>query len=98
MTGTPLQNRIGDIAALCQFLRLDPYEDRDIFNKDITDPWKCGDHELAVSRLKRLLGFVLLRRNQGTVKLPKRTDLRITLQLSQEERVLYNSVETRVTQ
>jgi SWI/SNF-related matrix-associated actin-dependent regulator of chromatin subfamily A3 len=98
VTGTPLQNRLGDIASMCQFLRVYPYDNREKFNQDIINPWKAGDNQTAVSRLKNLLGYILLRRDQGTVQLPKRTDLRYTLQLNPEERVYYNTVERQVTQ
>jgi SWI/SNF-related matrix-associated actin-dependent regulator of chromatin subfamily A3 len=96
VTGTPLQNRLGDVATLCQFLRVHPYDDRETFNNDIIDPWKAGDNSTAISRLKRLLQCILLRRSKGSVQLPKRTDLRHTLQLSEEERQHYSTAENNV--
>jgi SWI/SNF-related matrix-associated actin-dependent regulator of chromatin subfamily A3 len=69
-----------------------------MFNRDIINHWKNGDSQLAVSRLKRLLSYILLRRSQGTVKLPKRTDLKYTLQLRSDEREHYDAVQTRVIQ
>ncbi|KAH8698038.1 SNF2 family N-terminal domain-containing protein [Phaeosphaeriaceae sp. PMI808] len=94
VTGTPLQNRLGDIATLCQFLRVYPYNSRETFNRDIVNPWKAGNNEVAITRLKTLLQCILLRRSQGTVELPKRTDLKFTLQLSREERKHYEKVES----
>jgi SNF2 family DNA or RNA helicase len=38
VTGTPLQNRLGDIATMCQFLRVYPYGDRKAFHRDIINP------------------------------------------------------------
>ena len=96
VTGTPLQNRLGDVATLCQFLRVHPYDDRETFNKDIIDPWKAGDNNTAISRLKRLLQCILLRRSKGSVQLPERTDLRHTLQLGEEERQHYATAENNV--
>ncbi|KAL1798026.1 hypothetical protein ACET3X_004632 [Alternaria dauci] len=96
VTGTPLQNRLGDVATLCQFLRVHPYDDRETFNKDIIDPWKAGDNNTAISRLKRLLQCILLRRSKGSVQLPERTDLRHTLQLSEDERHHYATAENTV--
>ncbi|KAH8622166.1 hypothetical protein IG631_23272 [Alternaria alternata] len=96
VTGTPLQNRLGDVATLCQFLRVYPYDDRETFNKHIIDPWKAGDNNTAISRLKRLLQCILLRRSKGSVQLPERTDLRHTLQLSEEERQHYATAENNV--
>jgi SWI/SNF-related matrix-associated actin-dependent regulator of chromatin subfamily A3 len=83
---------------MCQFLRVYPYNDREIFNQDIINPWKVGNNRVAVSRLKHLLNYILLRRNQGAVQLPERTDLRYTLQLSPEERTHYETVESRIAQ
>jgi SWI/SNF-related matrix-associated actin-dependent regulator of chromatin subfamily A3 len=96
VTGTPLQNKLGDVATLCQFLRVHPYGNRDRFNKDIIDPWKAGDNNTAVSRLKHLLQCILLRRSKGSVQLPERTDLRLMLQLSEEERQHYATAESNV--
>jgi SWI/SNF-related matrix-associated actin-dependent regulator of chromatin subfamily A3 len=98
VTGTPLQNRLGDIASMCQFLRVYPYDNRENFNQDIVNPWKAGNNQVAVTRLKNLLRYILLRRDQGTVQLPKRTDLRYTLQLSPAERGHYDAIESRVMQ
>lgn len=96
VTGTPLQNRLGDIATLCQFLRVCHYNDRETFSRDIINPWKVGNNKVAVAHLKGLLQCILLRRSQGSVQLPPRTDLRLTLQLRGEERKHYATVETNV--
>jgi SWI/SNF-related matrix-associated actin-dependent regulator of chromatin subfamily A3 len=96
VTGTPLQNRLGDVATLCQFLRVHPYDDRETFNKDIIDLWKAGDNRTAIFRLKRLLQCILLRRSKGSVQLPERTDLKLTLQFSDEERKHYATAENNV--
>jgi SWI/SNF-related matrix-associated actin-dependent regulator of chromatin subfamily A3 len=47
-------------------------------------------------RLKGLLQCILLRRIKGSVQLPQRTDLRLTLQLSEEERQHYAKAENKV--
>ncbi|KAH7092160.1 DNA repair protein rad5 [Paraphoma chrysanthemicola] len=96
VTGTPLQNRLGDIATMCQFLRVYPYGDRESFHRDIISPWKAGHHNVAITRLRAILQSILLRRSQGSVQLPARTDLRFTLQLSLAEREHYSVVEANV--
>lgn len=73
-----------------------PYDDREIFNRHIVEPWKDVDNATAISRLERLLSYILLRRSQGSVQLPKRTDLKLTLQFSEEERQHYTTVENNV--
>ncbi|KAF2129963.1 hypothetical protein P153DRAFT_227886 [Dothidotthia symphoricarpi CBS 119687] len=90
VTGTPLQNRLGDIATICQFLRVYPYGDPAAFEKDMIVPWKTGHNDIAITRLRRLLQCILLRRTKGVVVLPSRTDLKFTLKLSGEEQCHYN--------
>ena len=97
MTGTPLQNRLGDLATTCEFLRVHPYDNRESFEEDIVSPWKSGTDEAeAICRTKRLIHSILLRRTQGVVDLPPRNDLRYTLKLNQYEREHYNMVQSNV--
>jgi SWI/SNF-related matrix-associated actin-dependent regulator of chromatin subfamily A3 len=95
VTGTPFQNRLSDLATICQFLRVHPYDDPKIFESDITRVWRMGSDGLAIARLKRLLQCILLRRATSIVDLPKRNDLRITLRFT-EERVHYQTAERNV--
>ncbi|KAF1849354.1 uncharacterized protein K460DRAFT_305410 [Cucurbitaria berberidis CBS 394.84] len=96
VTGTPLQNRLGDLATICQFLRVYPYDDRETFERDLVSLWKAGHNDTAISRLKRLFQCILLRRTQGIVDLPTRTDLKFSLKLNHEERDYYSAVESNV--
>jgi SWI/SNF-related matrix-associated actin-dependent regulator of chromatin subfamily A3 len=93
VTGTPLQNCLGDLATICQFLRAYPYNDPKKFDTDITAIWKAGKNTIAVARLKRLIRCILLRRSKGIVNLPQRTDEVFTLCLNDEERSHYDSVK-----
>jgi SWI/SNF-related matrix-associated actin-dependent regulator of chromatin subfamily A3 len=97
VTGTPLQNRLGDLATICETLRVHPYDSRDTFERDIVSLWKAGYNDEAISRVKRLIHCILLRRTQGVVDLPTRTDLKFTLKLSHHEREHYSAVESNVT-
>ncbi|RFN51448.1 alpha-1,6-mannosyltransferase subunit [Fusarium flagelliforme] len=54
VTGTPLQNRLGDLATLFKFIRAHPYTDRRCFDADISHLWKVGQYQEAIKRLKRL--------------------------------------------
>ncbi|KAH7385940.1 SNF2 family N-terminal domain-containing protein [Pyrenochaeta sp. MPI-SDFR-AT-0127] len=96
VTGTPLQNKLGDLATICEFLRVYPYDNREAFEKDIVSLWKSGQNELAISRLKQLIHCVLLRRTQSVVHLPQRTDLKFTLRFNRKEREYYETVERNV--
>jgi SWI/SNF-related matrix-associated actin-dependent regulator of chromatin subfamily A3 len=96
VTGTPLQNRLGDLATMCEFLRVHPYDSRDTFESDIVSLWRAGHNDEAISRVKRLIHCILLRRTQGVVDLPSRTDLKFTLKLNHLERERYSAVESNV--
>ena len=95
VTGTPLQNRLGDVATLFKFIRAYPYTDRRCFDADITHLWKVGQYLEAIKRLKRLSKCLLLRRNKGTVSLPTRRDLQCPVDFNSEERALYNKLREK---
>ncbi|KAJ3535529.1 hypothetical protein NM208_g536 [Fusarium decemcellulare] len=92
VTGTPIQNRLSDLATLFKFIRAYPYTDRRCFEADISRLWKSGEYQEAVKRLKRLSACLLLRRPKDTVSLPARQDLQCPVDFSQEERTLYNKL------
>jgi SWI/SNF-related matrix-associated actin-dependent regulator of chromatin subfamily A3 len=96
VTGTPFQNRLSDLATIFQFLRVHPYDDPKTFGSDVIQVWRMGSDRLALDRLKRLLRYVLLRRATGILQLPKRNDLKVTLQLRDEERAHYQTIERNV--
>ncbi|KAI0400766.1 SNF2 family N-terminal domain-containing protein [Xylaria palmicola] len=93
VTGTPIQNKLADLAALLKFLRVHPYGDTRRFDADITHLWKSRQAEEAVHRLKMLSRCLLLRRPKGTINLPSRTDLRCPVQFTPDERALYEHVK-----
>lgn len=88
VTGTPVQNRLDDLAALLSFLRLHPFEDRSKFSRYIVEPFKACDPEI-VPKLRVLVDTVTLRRLKDKIDLPKREDLLIRLDFSPEERSIY---------
>ncbi|KAK0622598.1 SNF2 family N-terminal domain-containing protein [Immersiella caudata] len=95
VTGTPLQNRLKDFSALLKFLQVDPYCDQKSFDRDISHLWKTEQADEARKRLQRLSRCLLLRRPQGTVKLPPRKDLQCEVIFSPEERQLHESIRHR---
>ncbi|UZP43118.1 hypothetical protein NXS19_010934 [Fusarium pseudograminearum] len=92
VTGTPIQNRLGDLASLFKFVRVHPYTDRKCFDVDISRLWKTGEYQEAIKRLKRLSKCLLLRRDKGTVSLPPRKDMQCPVDFSPEERALYDNL------
>ena len=96
VTGTPIQNRLADLAALLKFLRIDPYSEAHQFDADIVQLWKTGEAEEAVKRLKRLASCILLRRPKATINLPRRKDLMCPVEFNTDERALYDELRNQV--
>lgn len=97
LTATPVQNSLNDLAALFAFLKVNPFDSRQVWNQYISQPMKSGD-PIAVSRLQTLLKMRVLRRtkDQGQqedklLDLPPRTEEIRTLNLSLEEQNIYNT-------
>lgn len=92
VTGTPIQNRLGDLATLLKFIRVHPYTDPKRFDTDIAHLWKSGQDEEAAKRLQRLSACILLRRPKTTINLPPRQDVRCPIDFSREEREMYAAI------
>ncbi|WYZ45384.1 hypothetical protein EsH8_VIII_000700 [Colletotrichum jinshuiense] len=92
VTGTPVQNRLEDLAALLQFIRLKPFDDRNKFNRFIVDPFKACDTEI-VPKLRVLVDSVTLRRLKDKINLPPRSDNIVKLEFTAEEREVYDLFE-----
>ncbi|KAF5002542.1 hypothetical protein FDECE_10606 [Fusarium decemcellulare] len=88
VTGTPVQNRLDDLAALLAFLRLHPFHDRTKFLRYIVEPFKACDPEI-VPKLRILVDTITLRRLKDKINLPPREDLVVKLDFSPEERSIY---------
>lgn len=92
VSGTPIQNRLSDFAALLQFVRAYPYDDPRCFDTDIANLWKTGEEAEAVRRLKRLSSCLLLRRPKDIIGLPARRDLVSPVDFTRDERTLYEKM------
>jgi SNF2 family DNA or RNA helicase len=98
VTGTPVQNGLGDLAALLRFIRAYPYDNPKHFAKDISKPWKDGNDEAvkeAVNKLKLLSRCLVLRRAKRILALPPRTDLRCPVDFDKLERALYDDIRNQ---
>jgi hypothetical protein len=93
VTGTPIQNRIGDLAALLKFIRAYPYDNPRRFDSDIGQIWKTENIEEAVNRLRKLSRGLILRRPKTVIELPPRIDLKFPIELRPSERQLYEKVK-----
>ncbi|KAJ1541798.1 hypothetical protein HK405_010412, partial [Cladochytrium tenue] len=55
LTGTPLQNNVGELYSLIQFLNIKPYCEWSKFRDDIERPFRTGRHKKAVLRVQAVL-------------------------------------------
>ncbi|KAJ9115870.1 hypothetical protein QFC22_005012 [Naganishia vaughanmartiniae] len=98
LTGTPIQNKVEDVWALLKFLRLKPFDDRNVWQTYIMSLAKAGN-SLGVVRLQTILRHCTLRRTKDTVSkdgqrlldLPPRVDRKVEIELSPEERAIYDA-------
>ncbi|GKT87599.1 alpha-mannosyltransferase [Colletotrichum tofieldiae] len=95
VTGTPIQNRLSDLATIVKFIRAHPYTDTRQFDADLSQLWKSGEDEKAVQRLKNLSACLILRRAKGTISLPPRHDKLCHVDFTREERLVYDEMRQR---
>jgi SWI/SNF-related matrix-associated actin-dependent regulator of chromatin subfamily A3 len=94
LTGTPIQNRLTNLASIFEFLKVYPFSDPKIFDAEITKPWFCGDQQ-GVLRLKTLVNYVTLCRTKCVVNLPRRFDQIHHLDFSSSEQEIYDPAKIR---
>lgn len=92
VTGTPVQNKLDDLAALLAFIRLKPFDDKTKFTQYIVAPFKVCDPEI-VPKLRALVDSVTLRRLKDKIDLPPRKDHLVRLEFSPAEEKLYKLFE-----
>ncbi|KAK5056695.1 hypothetical protein LTR84_012227 [Exophiala bonariae] len=74
ITGTPIQNKLGDLYSLLKFLRIHPYDSLEDFERDIAQPWRNQLDEAALHRIQLLVRMIALRRSRDVVRLPQLTE------------------------
>ncbi|KAJ8067482.1 hypothetical protein OCU04_004826 [Sclerotinia nivalis] len=90
ITGTPIQNKLTDLASIIEFLRVFPFSDPETFNIEISQPLQESDQQ-GLLRLKKLVNSVSLCRPRAVINLPSRTDEIHRLTFTDAEQDLYNS-------
>ncbi|KAL8318202.1 hypothetical protein RB597_005463 [Gaeumannomyces tritici] len=96
VTGTPIQNRLIDLASLLRFIRAFPYTDPKRFDVDISQLWRDRREDEAVKRLTLLSSCLLLRRPPNTISLPARRDTLCPVEFLGPERELYKQASERL--
>lgn len=91
LTGTPIQNKLDDLASLVKFLRIPMLDSMPSFRRNIIRPIELerGDH---LRNLRLLLDSMCLRRTKGLLNLPEPTERLSWIQLSPEEDQVYTRI------
>ncbi len=96
-TGTPIENHLGELHNLFSFINPGLLGSADSFAEQFASPiHQTGDHE-AKARLKRLIQPFILRRTKSAVldELPARTEVTLRVEMSPDERALYEALRQR---
>ncbi|KIY45784.1 hypothetical protein FISHEDRAFT_48690 [Fistulina hepatica ATCC 64428] len=98
LTGTPVQNKLEDVFALLKFLRLSPFDDKNVWTEYIGSPVKYGQ-SWGMERLRGIMQCITLRRTKESktqdgasiLALPSRKDELRYLTFDQQEQAIYDS-------
>ncbi|MDE2424260.1 MAG: DEAD/DEAH box helicase [Betaproteobacteria bacterium] len=93
-TGTPIENHLGELWNLFRFINPGLLGSLDSFTDRFANPIEKNNDQQARERLRRLIQPFILRRTKSQVlsELPPRTEVTINLDLSSEERSMYEAV------
>ncbi|OCL04951.1 hypothetical protein AOQ84DRAFT_391196 [Glonium stellatum] len=103
LTGTPIVNRLEDLFSLVRFLRVEPWSNFSFWKTFITVPFESKDFIRALDVVQTVLEPLVLRRTkdmktpegEALVPLPPRTIKIDRIQLSQDERDVYDHIFMR---
>jgi SNF2 family DNA or RNA helicase len=93
-TGTPIENHLGELWNLFQFINPGLLGSLDNFNQKFANPIERLQEHDARLRLKKLIQPFILRRTKAQVlaELPARTEIVLHVQLSKEEKLFYEAL------
>ncbi len=96
-TGTPIQNHLGELWNLFQFINPGFLGSYDSFNQRFVNG--TSDEDVAAKRkaLNRLITPFILRRNKSDVldDLPEKTEITLTIEQSESEKALYEALRQK---
>lgn len=93
LTGTPIQNHLGELWNLMQFINPGLLGSYEHFSEKFMNPIAAGEQEAKLA-LKRLIAPFMLRRTKQEVarELPDKEDILVPVRLSDEEMAVYEVI------
>lgn len=93
LTGTPVENRLGELHSLMEFLNPDFFGSEDAFRNKWVLPIERDKDPIASAALARVVRPFILRRTKSAVltELPPRTEIQRTIEPSPAERKRYEA-------
>ncbi|PGH04584.1 DNA repair protein RAD5 [Blastomyces parvus] len=103
LTGTPIVNRLEDLFSLVRFLKVEPWSNFSFWKTFITVPFESKDFLRALNVVQTVLEPLVIRRTktmktpdgEALVPLPPRTITIAEIELSSQEREIYDLIFTR---
>ncbi len=94
MTGTPIENHLGELWNLFRFINPGLLGSLDSFNLRFATPIERDQDEYASETLRRLIQPFILRRTKDQVlkELPSRTEITLPVELSTQEMAFYEAL------
>ncbi|MDD3516016.1 MAG: DEAD/DEAH box helicase, partial [Synergistaceae bacterium] len=98
-TGTPVENNLGELWNLFRFLNPGLLGSLDGFTRRFAVPIEKYGNKGAAARLKKLVRPFLLRRTKDQVlsELPPKTEIILRVEMTREERAVYEAVRREAT-
>ena len=100
LTGTPVQNHLGELWNLFQFANPGLLGSHEQFRQKYIVPIEQQDNKERSRQLKRIVSPFMLRRTKQEVieELPEKTEINIPVELSDEELAVYEVIRRRAKQ
>ena len=99
-TATPIENHLGELWNLFHFINPGLLGSPEAFNENFARPIHVEGSSAARNRLKQLIAPFILRRTKSDVldELPARTEITQRIEMTREERALYEAVRQRAVE
>ncbi len=100
LTGTPIQNHLGELWNLFQFLNPGLLGSHEQFQQKYITPIEVSRDKDVQRQLKRTLAPFMLRRTKKEVadELPDKTEIKISVDLTNEETAIYETLRVKAEQ